>query len=119
VTNAVGSVAGSIGGNLAGNVLGGVVGNISGTVPDSAGVTTLLTRLSSARAGYLDALAGWAGTLLGAIKAMSRKDAAASADIGGTYAAATDSLEAVREKIDTITPGGATTENVTVNELGT
>ena len=117
VTNAVGSVVGSIGGNLAGNVLGNVAGNVQGTVPDSSGVATLLGRLSNARAGYLDALAGWTGTLLNALKAMARKDASASADIGGTYSATTDSQEAISEAVAGITPGGSVTENIQVNEL--
>lgn len=63
-----GSVSGNIGGNLGGNVLGNVNGNLAGNVggniagsvvtgvPDSSGTTTLLSRLTSTRAGYLDLL---------------------------------------------------------------
>jgi hypothetical protein len=126
ITGTVASVVGNVGGNVAGNVngnvagyVGSVAGNVSGTVPDSTGITTLLARLSATRAGYLDILAGWTGTLLNALKAMSRKDATASTDIGGTHDPATDSEEALSEMLATVTPGGATTENVTVNELPT
>lgn len=89
------------------------------SIVDSSGVTTLLTRLSATRAGYLDALAGWSGTLLNAIKALARKDATASTDIGGTHDPATDSEEAIREKVDTLSPGSATTIEATTNELNT
>lgn len=74
-------------GNFAGSV-GSVAGNISGTVPDSSGVTTLLTRitaavalnsdmatllarLSSDRAGYLDNLSGGAVALASALSAVA------------------------------------------------
>jgi len=117
--NVGGNVVGDVNGNVAGNINGNVVGNVTGTVADSSGVTTLLTRLSSTRAGYLDVLAGWSGTLLNALKALMRKDATASADIGGTYLPLTDSNEALREKVDTITATGTTTENVNVTELNT
>ena len=118
VTGAVGSVTGGVGGNVTGSV-GSVLGSIGGAVPDSAGVVTLLARLSSLRAGYLDMLAGWSGTLLTALRALARKDVGASADLGGTHLPSTDSEEALSEKIDTLVPAGATTENVTVNELNT
>jgi hypothetical protein len=118
VTGAVGSVIGGMAGNVAGSV-GSVVGSIGGTVPDSSGMTTLLTRLSATRAGYLDALAGWSGTLLNALKAMARKDATASIDIGGTHLPADDSEEAIREKINTLTSAGTTVIQDTTNELNT
>lgn len=124
VTGSVASVSGNVGGNLNGNVQGNVVGsvgsvlgNVGGTVSDSSGVTTLLTRLSSDRAGYLDALAGWSSTILNAFKALARKDAAASADIGGTHNPATDSEEALSEALATFTPGATITENITIDEL--
>lgn len=82
------------------------------------GVNTLLTRLSDARAGYLDAFAGFTGTIITAIQSLARKNVS-SADIGGTYNAATDSLEATREKIDDLASVTPTTENVTINELDT
>lgn len=70
----------------------------------AADVTTLLSRLSAARAGYLDVLAGWTGTLRQALRAMTSKGAGeASADLtasGGTYVLTTDSLEAIRDRGD-------------------
>jgi hypothetical protein len=118
VAGAVSSVTGNIGGNVAGSV-GSVLGNIGGTVPDSTGTTTLLNRLTAGRAGYLDALAGWTGTILAALKALMRKDASASTDIGGTYASGTDSLQALAETVATLEPGSTVTEDVTINELDT
>jgi len=124
ITGAVASVTGNVGGNLNGNVqgnvvgsVGSVVGNVGGTVSDSSGVTTLLSRLSATRAGYLDALAGWSGTLLNAIKALARKDATASADIGGTHNPATDSEEALAETLSTFDPGASIVENIEIQEL--
>lgn len=124
VTGSVASVSGNVGGNLNGNVQGNVVGsvasvvgNVSGTVQDSSGVTTLLTRLSATRTGYLDALAGWSGTILNAFKALARKDATASTDIGGTHNPATDSEEALSETLATFAPSATITENISISEL--
>lgn len=111
VTGSVGSVTGNVGGNLAGNV--------NGTVPDSAGTTTLLSRLTSTRAGLLDnlaVLAGFAGTLLDMLRAMGRNDSS-SADMGGTYDAATDSQEAIRNKLNTVTAAAPVTNNENITEL--
>lgn len=71
---------------------------------DSAGTTTLLSRLSSTRAGYLDNLS--AGAVATAAKLLSyfqsalRKDVTVDADIGGNYDDATDSQEAIRDRGD-------------------
>ena len=126
VTGSVASVTGNVGGNVNGNLQGSVVGsvasvtgNVGGTVPDSSGTTTLLARLTSARAGYLDALAGFAGTLLAALRALARKDVSPNTDLGGTHDPATDSEEALSAGVAAVAPGTSTTENVTVNELGT
>lgn len=120
VSGAVGSVSGNVGGNVQGSVNGNLIGNVNGNVlgevPDSAGVTSLLARLTAARAGYLDSLAGWAGTLLEALRALARKDGS-SVDIGGTFDPATDSLEALREKVDTLTPGSPVDMSVDIQEL--
>jgi hypothetical protein len=68
---------------------------------DTSGITTLLSRLSSARAGYLDNLS--AGAVATAAKLLSyfqsalRKDVTVDADIGGNYDDATDSQEAIRD----------------------
>jgi hypothetical protein len=67
-----------------------------------ADVDTLKSRLSAARAGYLDVLAGWTGTLLSAIRALARKDVSANADIGGTHLPSTDSEEGLRAKLDAL-----------------
>ena len=124
VTGSAASVSGNVGGNVNGNVQGNVVGsvasvtgNVGGTVNDSSGVTTLLTRVTAIRAGYWDSLAGWSGTLLNAIKALARKDATASTDIGGTHNPATDSEEAIAEYLTTLTPSGSTVIQDTTNEL--
>lgn len=45
----------------------GTVTTLTNAPSDSAGVTTLLTRLSAARAGYLDYLAGWTTTIFAQI----------------------------------------------------
>lgn len=119
VTGAVGSVTGNVGGNVVGNVNGNVGGNIAGTVPDSAGTTTLLSRITSGRALLFDnlaVLAGWSGTLLTALRALTRKNVA-SADIGGTYDGTTDSLEAAREKLDTLSDVTPTEINENITEL--
>lgn len=74
-------------------------------ISDSTGVTTLLARLTTARAGYLDALAGIT-SLAAWLRAGLRKDTADATALseintgGGAYAEATDSQEAAREKLD-------------------
>jgi hypothetical protein len=73
-------------------------------VGDTAGTTTLLSRLTSTRAGYLDNLS--AGAVATAAKLLSyfqsalRKDVTVDADIGGNYDDATDSQEAIRDRGD-------------------
>ena len=54
VSGSVGSVTGSVG-SVVGNVGGNVVGSV-GSCPDTSGTTTLLSRITSSRAGYLDNL---------------------------------------------------------------
>lgn len=83
---------------------------------DSAGTTTLLSRLSDLRAGYLDALAGFGSTLLVALQALARKDID-SPDLAGTFDSATDSQEALREKLDTLASAAPDEVNFTINEL--
>ena len=80
-----------------------------------ANVDTLLARLGA-----------WTGTgtntLLGAIKALASKVAAAVSDIGGTFSPADDSLEAIRDRGDAAwlgeTGNGANTITVTVKTAG-
>jgi len=55
----------------------------------------------------LDRLGGWTATgdntILGALKAIASKAADTPSDIGGTFAASTDSQEAIRDKLTTTT----------------
>ncbi len=81
------------------------VTTLTNAPPNSSGVTTLLS-----------IFAGWSGTLLTALQSLARKDIE-SADIGGTYASSTDSLEAVREQVDALAVEPAEEVNVTINEL--
>lgn len=90
----------------------------TGTPADSAGTTTLLSRLTSTRAGYLDNLSGGAvalaSTVLKFFQLALRKDSAIATDNatelsainanggsgGGAYANTTDSQEALRDRGD-------------------
>lgn len=93
-------------------------------------VDTLISRLTALRAGYLDNLSAGAvatasalstvatnittllarvgaftgtgvNTILGFLKAMASKVASLPSDIGGTYDPASDSLEALRDRVET------------------
>jgi hypothetical protein len=48
---------------------------------------------------------------------LARKDATASADIGGTHNPATDSEEALAETLATFAPSATITENISISEL--
>jgi len=80
------------------------VATLTNAPSDSSGVTTLLSRLSAARAGYLDNLS--AGAVATAAKLLSyfqsalRKDVTVDSDIGGNYDDSTDSQEAIRDRGD-------------------
>lgn len=92
--------------------------NLTNAPPDSAGTTTLLTRLSAARAGYLDNLSAGAVALASKLtkytQLLARKDAAIATDNatevteinanggsgGGAYANTTDAQEALRDRGD-------------------
>lgn len=86
------------------NLSGTTVKTLTDAPSDSSGVTTLLSRLSATRAGYLDNLS--AGAVATAAKLLSyfqsalRKDVTVDADIGGNYDDATDSQEAIRDRGD-------------------
>lgn len=85
---------------------------------DSSGVTTLLSRLSATRAGYLDNLSGGAVALASKltkyVQLLARKDSAIATDNsaevteinanggsgGGAYANTTDAQEALRDRGD-------------------
>ena len=79
----------------------------------AADVTTLLSRLTAARAGYLDVLAGWTGTLRQALRAMATKAAGeSSSDLTGgssTYVNTTDSLENIK---DSVSAGSASAADI-------
>ena len=84
------------------------VGVIQSGLATSANQTTILARLGA-----------WTGTgvntLLGAMKALLSKTASVPSDIGGTFAASTDSTEAISDKIDMLSAGsGAKSVVVTV-----
>lgn len=83
---------------------GGAIVTVTNLTNDPSGVTTLLSRLSATRAGYLDNLS--AGAVATAAKLLSyfqsalRSDVTVDADIGGSYDDATDSLQAIRDRGD-------------------
>lgn len=85
-----------------------------------AGIATLISATDTVEAGIatvqsnqttiLGRLGAWAGsganTILGALKALASKDAPTPSDIGGTYAPAAHSLEAIRARGDAAWGGG-------------
>lgn len=84
------------------------VATAAALVTAQADLTTLTGRLTSARAGYLDALAGFTGTVRQALRALAAKAAGeTSADLTGgtsTYDNATDSQEAAIDNATGATP---------------
>lgn len=79
---------------------------LSNTYTVVAGMTGQVTAL-------VNRLGGWAGegvnTVLGAFRALLRKDATLPSDIGGTFSPATDSVEAVQEKLAAVEEDTGTT----------
>jgi hypothetical protein len=77
------------------------------------GINNAASAASSNSQTILDRLGGFAAsgtnTVLGFFRALLRADAPVPSDVGGTYAASTDSLEAIRDRGDTdwTTGGGA------------
>jgi len=69
--------------------------------PNAQGLEAHLDLISTDLTTALARLGAWAGsgvnTVLGAFKALLRADASAPSDIGGTFAPATDSTEAIRD----------------------
>lgn len=85
------AVAASPVASVTGNVGGSVVGN----VPDSSGTTTLLSRLSAARAGYLDNLSAGAAALEASLQGLITTIGASAAGIAtAVWSAATRVLTA-------------------------
>lgn len=105
VTNAVGSVTSPV--------------TVTGTIPDSAGTTILVSLVTPTRARLLDNLAALAGittSIKAMFQALARKDLTPNADIAGTHDPATDSEEALRDKLNTLTPTPPVNESVTITE---
>lgn len=104
---------------------------------DSSGVTTLLSRLSSARAGYLDnlsagavalastftgitSLAQWLGLLAGKQTGNStaRTEVRATGAGSGTFDETTDSLEAARDNVGTAGAGLTAADDAVITAVG-
>lgn len=112
--------------------------NLTNAPSDSSGVTTLLSRLSATRAGYLDNLSAGAvalqSKLLNYVRLLARKDSAVATDAAaevteinanagsgaGAYANTTDAQEALRDRGDAawITATGFATSSA-VDDLPT
>lgn len=117
VTGAVGSVTGNVGGN--------VVGSVASVTADPSGVTTLLSRLTSTRAGYLDNLSAgvvptvaqiWAGITATAARVIAdhvlrRSWASAAASADGDALSFRSLLGAVAKLVNKV---GITTSTLTV-----
>lgn len=117
--------------NTFANTTIGTATNLTNAGPDSSGVTTLLSRLSAARAGYLDNLSGGAVALAdklkGYVQLLARKDSAIGTDRSaelneinanegtgaGGYDQTSDSQQGIRDDGDsnwsTATPPSAAT----------
>jgi hypothetical protein len=76
--------------------------NIAGTIPDSAGVTTLLGRVSSTIFTGITSLKEWLGLLAGKQvgNATARTEVRSSGAGSGTFDETTDSQEALRDRGD-------------------
>lgn len=75
---------------------------VSGTPPDSAGVTTLLSRITSTLFSGITSLKEWLGLLAGKQTGNStaRTELRSSGSGSGTFDETTDSLEAIRDRGD-------------------
>ena len=72
----------------------------TGTPANSAGVTSLLAMLGAFTGSGVN-------TVLGFLKAIMSKSASTPSDVGGTFSAATDAIEAIRDRGDAAwTPAG-------------
>lgn len=114
VTGAVGSVTGNVGGN--------VVGSVASVTADPSGVTTLLSRLTSTRAGYLDNLSAgvvptvaqiWAGITATAARVIAdhvlrRSWASAAASADGDTLGFRSLLGAVAKLVNKVAISGST-----------
>lgn len=69
------------------------INEATGTPANSAGVTSLLAMLGTFTGSGVN-------TVLGFLKAIMSKSATTPSDVGGTFAASTDSIEAIRDRGD-------------------
>lgn len=81
-------------------------GDLQGTL---ANQTTLLARIGTFTGTGVN-------TILGFLKSLASKIASTPSDVGGTFSAATDSLEAISEAVNTIGGTGAVTETYTCTD---
>jgi hypothetical protein len=116
--SALNTASTAVGSNGSGLTEAGGTGDHLSAVPDTSGTTTLLGRLTSTRAGYLDNLSAGAvataSKLLKYVRLLARKDAGATIDDitelneinansgngAGVYSNGTDSQEALRDRGD-------------------
>lgn len=75
------------------NVTGGTITTVTNLTNDPPGVTTLLARIGAFTGSGVN-------TVLGMFKALLSKTASTPSDVGGTFSAATDSTEAIRDRGD-------------------
>jgi hypothetical protein len=77
--------------------------NVAGTIPDSAGVTTLLTRITSTIFSGITSMKEWLGMLAGKQvgNTTARTEIRSSGAGAGTFDETTDSQEAIRDRGDT------------------
>jgi hypothetical protein len=76
--------------------------NVAGTIPDSAGVTTLLTRITSTIFSGITSMKEWLGMLAGKQvgNTTARTELRSSGAGAGTFDETTDSQEAIRDRGD-------------------
>lgn len=138
ITAAAGCAVSSIGTDVINStaLAASAVTEIWASVADSSGVTTLLSRLSSARAGYLDnlsagavaqastftgmtSLAQWLGALAGkqAPNSTALTEINATGAGSGTYSATTDALEASRDNIGTAGAGLTSADDAVISAI--
>lgn len=86
------------------------VTNLHASAATAANQTTILARLGAFTGTGVN-------TVLGFFKALMRSDATDPSDVGGTFAAATDSVQAIRDRGDTAWTTGAGGSAPTVEEI--
>lgn len=103
---APGGNVGNVTGDVQGKVLGGGASAISNIGAWALGTSGSDLATSTNQTTILNRLGAFTGsganTILGVLRALARKDATLPSDIGGTFAVATDSLEALRDDLATV-----------------